>query len=79
MFYPCDYEIKLLKEQEIRERVDRAEIDRYARSIRPRHEGLINRSLGSLLHFIKHLRVGLHRQLDLPRTEIRSVRRPNAV
>ena len=79
MFYPCDYEIKLLKEQEIRERVARAEIDRFVRSIRPRHEGLISQSLRSLLHIIHNLRVGLDRQLDASRTEIRSVHPSNAV
>lgn len=75
MFYPCDYEVKLLKEQEIRERVARAEIDRLAQSIRPQPKNLISRSLRSLLHFVKHLRGSLGAPLDVSRTEIRSVRR----
>lgn len=36
MFYPSAYETKLTKEREIRERIQQAEIDQLARTLRPK-------------------------------------------
>jgi hypothetical protein len=79
MFYPCDYEVKLLKEQEIRERVSRAEIDRFARSIRPARASLIRRLLHWLATAIAHSDFGLGKPSDAARSEFRAKRRSNAV
>ena len=57
MFYPSDFEIKRTKEQEIRERIQQAKVDRLILSLRPRGEVLISQPLHNLLHAVRHILV----------------------
>lgn len=79
MFYPSPFEIKLLKEQEIRERVQRAESDRIVLSIRPRHEPLMSQLLRRLLQSAAQMRLSMSKRADAPRPEFRATRQSNAV
>jgi hypothetical protein len=59
MFYQNDYAMKLIKEQEIRERVQQAAKDRLLIEIRPRHHLMLKQSARALLHMIGHLFLGI--------------------
>lgn len=79
MYYVSLYEIKLLKEQEICDRVQRAESDRLIRSIRPRHELLVSQLLRGLLWSAAQMRLSMGKRSDAPRAEFRATRQSNAV
>lgn len=60
MVYPCDFEIKRNKEQEIRERVQRAATDRLLNEMRLDQPGFLQKSA----HAIGHLLMNIGKRLD---------------
>ncbi len=55
MLYPFDFEVKINKEREIRERVQQAETDRLLDAIRPHRSGLFALVALAVLHGVGHL------------------------
>ena len=78
MFYPCDFEVKRIKEQEIHDRVRRAETERLIRSIHPRHTGWTNQSSHRLLHSVGQLFIETVRQREAPDPKTNLIPRENS-
>ena len=79
MFYPSDYEVKLHKEREIRERVQQAAIDRLARELRPKRASLFIRGCQIILRFSRYLLHGLDRRSAVPIAKTGLAHRSNAI
>lgn len=64
MFYPCDFEIKRNKEQEIRERVQQAETERLLESIKPYRASWFARTARGATHWLGHTLLGVGHRLE---------------
>jgi hypothetical protein len=64
MFYLSDFEVKQTKEQEIRERVQRAEVDRLVQSIHPHRPGWLARSAHGAGHLLGQVLLGFGKRLE---------------
>ncbi len=53
MFQQWDYGVKLTKEQEIRDRIRRAQVERLVQSVQPRREMFLSRFLRHLGDIVK--------------------------
>jgi len=77
MFYLSDFEVKQTKEQEICERIQRAQIDRLIQSIRPRRAGVLRRLVGGIASAAGHFLSAVGGQLVALNSESQLARHSN--
>lgn len=72
MFYPNDYVIRLIKEQEMRERIREARVHQMINEIQPHRPSRIKQITQMTLHSLGRLLVSVGKQLE--RVETRDAR-----
>jgi hypothetical protein len=64
MFYPNDFEVKNIKEQEIREHVQRAAKDRKLLEIGAPRQEMLQQSVRHMIHRIAHVFLNIGMRLE---------------
>jgi hypothetical protein len=77
VFYPCDYEIKLTKEREIQERVERAATQRLLLASRQHRPGNFQRLARAALHGLGHLLLSIGKVMEQTETNEPTLTQPS--
>lgn len=64
MLYKSDYEIARVKEEQVRDYVRQAEIDRLLATCQPDRAGWLTRSTRSMSHLLGHVLLGVGKRLE---------------